>query len=454
MRNITRSLLPLPFVAALSGCGTAPPGPTLATPPTGAATPPAVPAACPKDVAAGTRCLFGRDEAGAHYGFAIPPNWNGMLVVHAHGGPALGTPKPERVTADLTRWSVFTRAGWAWAGSGFRQGGVAVRTAAEDTERVRRLFIAQVGAPGFTLLHGQSWGAGVAARTADLYGTPAGGKHPYDAVLLTSGVLGGGTKSYDFRLDLRVVYQAVCGNHPKPDEPAYPLWQGLPLESKLTRAELATRVDEYTGVRKKPEERSEAQRRNLKTIVDVIRIPERSLIGHLNWGTWHFQDIVFQRLGGRNPFGNDKVRYRGSPDDAALNAKVQRYTADAQAFAAFGDDTDPQGHFVVPALTVHAIEDPIAFVELESTFRDTVARAGHGDRLVQTFTADSEHSYLSDVQYLAAIDALLAWARRGEKPTPASVADRCKALEATAGAGCRFQPAYRPAPLAERVPAR
>ena len=26
---------------------------------------------------------------------------------------------------------------------------------------------------------------------------------PYDVVLLTSGVLGGGTRSYDFRLDLR-----------------------------------------------------------------------------------------------------------------------------------------------------------------------------------------------------------------------------------------------------------
>ena len=60
---------------------------------------------------------------------------------------------------------------------------------------------------------------------------------PYDAVLLTSGVLGGGTRSYDFRLDLRVVYQALCNNHPRPDEPAYPLWMGLPANStKIGRA--------------------------------------------------------------------------------------------------------------------------------------------------------------------------------------------------------------------------
>ncbi len=419
------------------------------------ATPPALAAACPKDVAPGSKCLFGRDSTGAHYGFAIPPNWDGQrLVVHAHGGPALGTPKAERVTEDMTRWAIFTRMGWAWAASGFRQGGVAVTSAAEDTERVRQLFVAQVARPAFTLLHGQSWGAGVAARAADLHGTPARGKPPYDAVLLTSGVLAGGSKSYDFRLDLRAVYQAVCANHPKPDEPAYPLWQGLPLDSKLTRAELATRVDECTGVRRKPAERSAAQQRKLDTILAAVRIPEGSLVGHLNWATWHFQDIAFNRAGGRNVFDNAKVAYRGTPDDAALNAAVPRYAADPQAAAAFAADTDPQGRLPAPTLTVHAVDDPTAFVELESAFRATVAKAGRLDRLVQTYTTDREHSYLSDVQYVAAVDALLAWAQRGEKPTPLTVAARCRALEPAWGPGCRYWPDFTPSALERRVPPR
>ena len=54
-------------------------------------------------------------------------------------------------------------------------------------------------------------------------------------MLLTSGVLG---CAYDFRLDLRVVCQYVCRNHPRPDEPQYPLWQGPPMDNTLTRAEL------------------------------------------------------------------------------------------------------------------------------------------------------------------------------------------------------------------------
>lgn len=411
---------------------------------------------CPSGVAAGSRCLSGRDNAGAYYWLAVPTDWNGTLVVHAHGGPELGDAKVERASADLTRWSIWTRAGFAYAGSGFRQGGVQVRSAAEDTERVRQIFVAEIGTPKRTVLHGQSWGASVAARAAELFTRGADGKAPFDAVLLTSGVLGGGTQSYNFRLDLRVVYQSLCANHPQPDEPAYPLWQGLPLDSTLTRAELATRIDACTGVRRKATERSALQQRNLKTLTDVIAIPESSLVGHMNWATWHFQDIVFKRTGGLNPFGNATVRYQGSPDDGALNAKVLRYQADPAARKALGEDTDPQGRIPVPVITVHGIDDTVAFVELESHFRDTMVRGGSAERLVQVFTQDHEHSYLSDAQYVAAIGALLDWAERGEKPSASSIATRCQTLDARfdPGTGCRILPAFTPRPLSSRVPER
>lgn len=435
-----------PFAALLAtACAGPATSPAPASPPSPPSSAP-VAAACPKDVPAGARCLTGRDAAGAHYWIAMPQAWNGTLVLHAHGGPELGEPKPERSAEDLTRWAIMVKAGYAWAGSTFRQGGVEVRSAAEDTERLRRLFVEHVAKPKRTILHGQSWGAGVAAKGAEMFASPS----PYDAVLLTSGVLAGGTRSYDVRLDLRVVYQAVCNNHPRPDEPQYPLWQGLPPDSKLTRAELAARVDECTGLRSKPEARTEAQRRSLKAILDAVRIPERSLQGHLNWGTWHFQDIVFKRLNGGNPFGNIGADY----GDPALNARVARYAADPQAVARFAADTDPTGRVPVPVLSAHAINDAVAFVELESAFRETMERAGSGARLVQVYTDESEHSYLSDPEYPAMMAALLAWVERGEKPTPQSVAERCRSFEATFGPGCKFLPDYRPAPLEARVPAR
>jgi hypothetical protein len=287
-----------------------------------------------------------------------------------------------------------------------------------------------------------------------MYATAQNGKSPYDTVLLTSGVLGGGTRSYDFRLDLRVIYQAVCGNHPRPDEPAYPLWQGLPPNATLTRAELAMRVDECTGIRHAAKDRSELQKRNLQALLNTVRIPERSLVGHLNWATWHFQDIVFKRLDGHNPFGNIGANYTGSEDDAALNQKVARYAADPQAVARFAADADPDGRIRVPVLTAHAIGDPTAFVELESAFRETMEKAGTADHLVQTFTDEAEHSYLSDPEYPALMSALLDWAGGCPKPTPQSVAARCKAMEAQFGPGCRFVVDYKPKALDARITPR
>ena len=411
-------------------------------------------AECPKGLPEKTRCQSGVDVAGASYWIAMPAQWNGVLVLHAHGGPELGEPKAERSAEDLTRWSIMVKAGYAWAGSTYRQGGVAVRAAAEDTERLRQIFVSHVAVPKRTVLHGQSWGASVAAKGAEMFATAKDGKSPYDAVLLTSGVLGGGTRSYDFRLDLRVIYQAVCANHPRPDEAQYPLWQGLPPGSSLTRAQLAARVDECTGIRSRPEARTELQRRNLHTLLTTVRIPERSLIGHLNWGTWHFQDIAFKRLDGANTFGNVGANYIGSPDDAALNASVARYAADPKAVARFAQDADPNGRIPVPVLTAHAINDPIAFVELESAFRDTMERGGSGARLVQVFTDESEHSYLSDPEYPALLASLLAWADGGDKPTPQSVAAKCKAMEGPFGPGCRLVVDFKPAPLDARVTPR
>lgn len=441
-----RVALPL-LLTALAGC--AQNAGTSASPPEAA--PQA--AACPKGTPEGARCLRGQDSANAHYLIVIPAQWNKMLVVHAHGGPTLGIPKASRADEDIERWAITVRAGYAWAGSVFRQGGVAVRSAAEDTERVRRIFVQHVGQPTRTLLHGQSWGANVAAKAAEMYAGP-GMRSPYDAVLLTSGVVAGGTRSYDFRLDLRVVYQYLCNNHPRSDEPPYPLWMGLPADSKLTPTELNARVEECLATRKPAAQRTPEQARKLKTLVDVIKIPESSVAGHLNWATWHFQDIAQNRTQGRNPFRNDQVRYQGSADDAALNAAVLRYQADPAAVARFADDTDLTGRVTVPVLTVHGIHDPTAFVELQSALRQTYERAGNGERLVQVYSDHNTHSYLSDPTYVALFEALLQWVDKGEKPTPASVAAGCQRAEASFGAGCKILPAYQPAPLEARVAPR
>jgi pimeloyl-ACP methyl ester carboxylesterase len=366
-----------------------------------------------------------------------------VLVVHAHGGPSLGTPTAKRNDEDIKRWAITVREGHAWAGSVFRQGGFAVTTAAEDTERVRRIFVDHVAKPRRTLLHGQSWGGMVATRAAEMF------PKSWEGILLTSAVVAG-PATYDFRVDLRAIYQYLCNNHPRPDEPAYPLPIGLPVDSKLTNADVAKRVDECLGTAKPAAQRTPEQAAKLKTIATVLKIPESSVAGHINYATFTFRDITAKN-GGVSPFGNAGVRYVGSPDDAALNAGVPRFKADPAAVARFAADTDHRGRFAVPVLTAHGIADATVFVEGSDTLRQRMVAAGNGDRLAQTFVDSSEHSYWGDAMYPPLFEALLNWVDKGQKPSPAGVAERCRQLRVAQPADCRFLPDYVAKPMASRV---
>lgn len=399
--------------------------------------------ACPAGVPEGASCLRGQDSATAHYLIVMPAKWSGVLVVHAHGGPVLGEPKATRADEDIKRWATTVTQGHAWAGSVFRQGGFAVTTAAEDTERVRRIFVDHVAKPRVTLLHGQSWGGMVATRAAEMF------PKSWNGMLLTSGVVAG-PATYDFRLDLRAIYQHLCNNLPLATEQAYSLAIGLPADSKLTNAEVATRADECLGVRKPAAQRTPQQAQKLKTIVDVLKIPESSVVGHLNWGTFTLRDVVAKN-GGASPFGNERVRYVGSADDAALNAAVPRFKPDPAAVARFAADVDHAGRFAVPVVSAHGIRDATVFVEGSDTLRQRMAAAGNGQRLVQNFVDSAEHSYWGDAYYPPLFNALLNWVEKGQKPTPAGIAASCVQQPGAAIKDCQFLPDYANKPLSSRV---
>ncbi|MCS7484091.1 alpha/beta hydrolase family protein [Umezawaea endophytica] len=403
----------------------------------------AQPASCPGELGGTARCYTGRDANGAYYAMAVPKRWNGSLVVHAHGGPDFSYDESSPVE-DLDRWAVMVDEGYAWVGSSYRRGGYGVRMAAADTENARRLFVERFGRPERTYLHGQSWGGNVAAKVAETHDS-------YDGVLLTNGLLAGGSRGYDARVDLRVVYQYYCRNLPRPAEALYPLWQGLPVDSEMTPEDVHARLQECTGIDSAPAARTAEQQRNLDDIVGVTRLPERALDAHLLYATFLFQDVVWKRLGGRNPFGNVGVRYDGSHDDAALNAGVERFSADAAARRDLSYDSDLTGRVSVPVLTMHAIDDPQVFVENESAYRATLQGAGHGGNLVQTYTKESEHSELSDSEYANSLSALDAWVRSGRKPSARSIAESCGAFDSTYGEGCFYDPEFRPSPFDAKI---
>lgn len=403
------------------------------------------PAVCPDFLPQQAHCWSGQAAKGGYYWIAVPENWNGALIVHAHGGPRTGAPKAEDPLEDLERFSMTVKEGFAWAGSTYRRGGYGVRMAAEDTDDLRQIFWDAFGRPRRTILHGQSWGGNVAAKAAELYARDAEGRVVWDGVVLTSGVLAGGTEAYRFRADLRAVYQYYCHNHPKADEVQYPLWQGLPDGVRMTRVELAERVKTCTGVGLPEAERSPEQKQRLADILNVVGVEEDQLVGHLAWATFLFQDLVQHRLDGLNPFSNGDVVYAGSHDDAALNAGVQRFDSDPMAVARLAYDADLSGLIVAPTVTIHGKYDPTAFVSHQAAYRERVAAAGRSDLLVQTFTNEAEHSALSAPEYVAVFEALMAWIDQGAKPDAESVAALCAAARSRYAGACLFDEHYRPA---------
>lgn len=411
-----------------------------------------VPIDCPASVGPSTRCSSAQDENGAWVVIAIPDNWNRRLIVHAHGGPRTDAPKASDGLDDLDRFAVLVRQGYAWIGSTYRRGGYGVRMAAEDTDNSRKLFWDKFGRPERTLLHGQSWGGNVAAKAAELHALDIDGQPNYDGVLLTNGVLSGGTRAYGFRADLRAVYQFYCQNHPRLDEPAYPLWQGLQVDSPMTRAQLRQRVEACTGIDRPADQRTSDQAGRLQNITRVIGIAEDELVSHLSWATFLFRDLVLQRLGGRNPFDNSTTVYSGSTDDVALNAGVQRFTADPDGLARLAYDADLSGLIVVPTVSLHALHDPTVSHTVEAIYRETVSHAGRQHLLLQVASDESEHSKLADSGYLAILAGLESWLDTGVRPGFEDLRRTCEKAErdpaacrltelVPAGPGGRFQAA-------------
>ena len=395
--------------------------------------------ACPAQLDSLATCHSGRDANGAWYLAAVPKDWNQMLVVHAHGGPRLGEPKADDPDEDLERFAVMVRKGYAWIGSTYRRGGYGVRMAAEDVDNSRALFWATFGKPRLTILHGQSYGGNVAAKLAELRSLDASGTKLYDGVLLTNGVLWGGTRAYGFRADLRAVYQYVCRNHPRADEEQYPVWQGLPRESTMSKTELEARVNQCTGAELRASERTPAQSRRLAAITGATGVGEKNLLRHLEWATFTFRDLVQLRLGGRNPFDNAARLYKGSGHDRALNRGVERFAADPAALTALRYDADLTGQIALPTLAIHWKDDPIASAEADIHYEQAIIRQGNRQLFVRLVTTDGTHSRLSDAEYVATLEALVDWIGSGTRPSRFTIRAICKDVAIAEQGHCGFQ---------------
>jgi len=334
---------------------------------------------------------------GARYRIDIPAGWNGGLVMYAHGYEMEGTPFEPEIPRHAGFRQAFTSRGFAFAQSWYRAYGWAVQEGMEDTEALRRHFIARYGRPDSTFITGNSMGGMITAATAETRGAA------YDGALPFCGLLAPAVEALRGRLfDLLVTFDYLFPGVLTTAE------GGL---GDLPAAPVPSREAVAAAVRADPA-RAEALARRYAMRVESVP------------GVVWFYAVILRELQQRadgNPFDNRGSAYHGVEDDDALNRGVRRYAADAEAVAWLRERFSPTGRIADPLLAVHTTYDPVVEPEQMDRYRAIAQVAGTADRFAAAYVTADGHCVFTPAQVGAAFDALRAWAATGVRPTEGEI---------------------------------
>ena len=305
--------------------------------------------------------LVGATPGGAFYTIAVPDQWNGGLVIWNHGfdlsppapGPDLGPLAPLQIAE-----------GFAVAASSYRQSGWAVFKTNEDLEELVDVFEQQVGVPNRVFLFGASLGGLVTVRAieqADLGNVVA-------AVSICGAL--GGSRNWDAGVDVRLIYDAVCGGVPGAFIPGGAA--GLPFGSTLTINDVVLAMNVCFGHDLPAAARTAAQQRRLTRFLKVTQIPQEFINTSVGFFTmFAMADLVHDpmKLGGTPAIRNRKVNY----GNARINRTIARVGAPAAQRKKLKNNYSPTGNVGnVKIVSIHTDKDGLVIVENESEYASMV----------------------------------------------------------------------------------
>ena len=370
-------------------------------------------------------------HAGAGYRIEVPENWNGDLVVWAHGFRGDGL----ELTVDNHPLREFLIAsGYAWAASSYSKNDYDVAVGVKDTHKLTQLFNGIVGAPGTVYLTGASMGGHVTAVAIEQY------PNTYDGAMPICGVLGD-YELFDFFLDYNVVAASLAGvDMTFPPDPVVWATESIPqIESTLAAAW-------PFGLT--------ADGENLKSLTELRSGGERPLFDAA-FPAWASFLLDFGSLNGEVPrspgvaVDNSDVVYQFDTDpaltlaEAELNAEVLRVSADAAGNRNPGLNNVPvvDGDPSIPVLTLHDLGDLFVPFSMEQVYAERVAANGASDLVVQRAIRGVGHCDFTAEELVTGFVDLVAWVEHGVRPagddvlTPGVVADP--------NYGCAFTTATR-----------
>jgi hypothetical protein len=319
-----------------------------------------------------------RLSTGALYRICVPDQWNGGLVVFAHGYvrpgdsvAVLDTPLEGVPVSEIVRGL-----GYAWAGTSYRDNGLIVPQAVDDILALSSEFDRRFGKPtARRLLAGVSEGGLV----AELVGERSG--QPFDGVLTACSPVGDFRAQLDWFGDFRVVFDyffpgVLPGTVTAVPDELRADWDKVyvpkVIQALIGNPQAALQLLAVTH--------APADLSNPSTVGETV-------IGLLWYDVFAFPDAA-ARLGGQ-PYDNSARVYAGSSDDAKLNASVTRVTADPAALAAIAAKFTTSGALLVPTVNPHTTGDPVVPFEQSRVFQQKVAAAGK----TAIYAADSVARY-------------------------------------------------------------
>ncbi|SEJ44209.1 hypothetical protein SAMN04488058_10846 [Deinococcus reticulitermitis] len=360
-------------------------------------------------------------QGAAAYAVEVPANWNGTLVMYAHGYAGEGA--ELRVQAPPLR-EYWLSQGYAWAASSYSSNYYDVRAGVEDTNALALLFPRITGrpAPGKTLIMGVSMGGHIAGAAVEAEtARTARSKVRYAAAMPVCGVM---DPTYEFQW-LGDYAQAAAqlagfgGRYPNPD-----------FQKNLPQIRAAL----FTSTSGPLWQENANQGTVLKNLARQLTGGERPVFD-LGFRVGALQTAVLGTGGSdgtlngilaRNFYGNQGLTYRWttgetpSAEEVAFNAALPRAAADPNANPPRPDGVRwlPQvsGEISVPVLTMHTLGDFYVPFKHQQNYRRAVARSGNENLLVQRAVRAPGHCDFVGAELVEGFNDLVAWEKTGQKP--------------------------------------
>lgn len=353
---------------------------------------------------------------GAQYALFVPEGWNGRLVLYAHGfiDPEAPIALPDVAPADVAPWVVELRdtllaEGYAVAYSSYAENGWAVKDGAARTHELRELFIARAGVPTHVYIAGRSLGALITVMLAEKF--PAA----YQGALAMCGPVGGGKLEIDYVGNVRVLFDYFYPGVIPGDAVNVPPME-FTADSPVVQAIIAAILaDPVSAVELASVEQVKLPYTTPGQLINsIVRV-----LGYHVRGT----NDLLARTGGEVPFGNIGTWYKGLGllRDAAMNAGVQRVSAEAGGIRYLNDYYRPTGNLATPLLTLHTTMDPDVPFTHEAALAKIVAAARKSQWLAQQSVVRYGHCNVRPAEVARTLARLVNWAENRMKPASGDV---------------------------------